>query len=156
MIRSKVKKIVSILVLFFCIMSCASCGYFLYPERRGQTKGEIDLPVLVLDCVGLLFFIVPGVVALAVDFSSGTIYLPDSQKSSELREVPFDNTKPLKKEYLETVLASYLGKDINLNNNLIAIRANEDQAEHFAEILKFLNENKNHYPTLNSFALACH
>ena len=30
----------------------------------------------VLDGIGLLFFILPGVIAFAVDFSNGTIYLP--------------------------------------------------------------------------------
>ena len=30
----------------------------------------------VLDGIGLLFFIIPGVIAFAVDFSNGTIYLP--------------------------------------------------------------------------------
>ncbi|MBN1634997.1 MAG: hypothetical protein JW920_00690 [Deltaproteobacteria bacterium] len=155
MIKTKARKITSILVLIFCIMSCASCGYFLYPERRGQTKGEIDLPVLILDCAGLFFYIIPGVVALAVDFTSGAIYLPGNQKSSELRVLPFDNTKPLEKEYLESVLTEYIGKDINFNNNLITIKADKEQAEHFAEILKFLNDNKNHYATLKNFALAC-
>ena len=32
---------------------------------------------MLLDAVGLLFFFVPGVIAFAVDFSNGTIYLPD-------------------------------------------------------------------------------
>jgi len=66
------------------VVSFSACGYFLYPERRGQPKGEIDLPVLIMDCAGLLLFIIPGVAALAVDFSSGAIYLPNKKKGASL------------------------------------------------------------------------
>lgn len=58
-------------------LSCGSgCGTILYPERRGQPAGPLDLKVVALDAIGLLFFFVPGVIAFAVDFSNGTIYLP--------------------------------------------------------------------------------
>ena len=49
------------------------CGYFLYPERRGNT-GNVDGGVLVMDLLWLLPGVVPGVIALIVDFSSGAIY----------------------------------------------------------------------------------
>jgi hypothetical protein len=49
------------------------CGYFLYPERRGNTS-NVDGGTLVMDLLWLLPGIVPGVVALIVDFSSGAIY----------------------------------------------------------------------------------
>lgn len=55
------------------------CGTILYPERRGQPAGDFDWKVVALDAVGLLFFFVPGVVAFAVDFSNGTIYLPPEE-----------------------------------------------------------------------------
>jgi hypothetical protein len=54
----------------------ASCGTILYPERRGQPAGRLDVGVVVLDSIGLLLFLVPGVVAFAVDFCTGAIYLP--------------------------------------------------------------------------------
>lgn len=53
-----------------------SCGTLLYPERRGQPRGTIDPGVLLLDAVGLIFFVVPGLVAFAVDFATGAIYFP--------------------------------------------------------------------------------
>lgn len=62
------------------IVSSSACGTILYPERRGQRGGRIDAGVAVLDAVGLLFFIIPGVIAFAVDFSNGTIYLPNGKK----------------------------------------------------------------------------
>ena len=41
-----------------------SCGTILYPERRGQPAGKIDVGVAVLDGIGLLVFLVPGVILL--------------------------------------------------------------------------------------------
>ncbi len=51
------------------------CGYILYPERRGNRGGNIDAGTMVMDLLWLLPGIVPGVVALVVDFSSGAIYV---------------------------------------------------------------------------------
>ena len=55
--------------------SSSSCGYFLHPERRGQQSGRIDSATMVMDLLWLLPGIVPGVIALVVDFSSGAIYV---------------------------------------------------------------------------------
>ncbi|WP_106420293.1 hypothetical protein [Salinicola tamaricis] len=52
------------------------CGTLFYPERKGQLPGRIDPGVAIADGIGLLFFIVPGVIAYAIDFSNNTIYLP--------------------------------------------------------------------------------
>jgi hypothetical protein len=54
----------------------AGCGTILYPERRGQPPGQLDWGVVALNGIGLLFFFVPGVIAFAVDFITGAIYLP--------------------------------------------------------------------------------
>jgi hypothetical protein len=48
-----------------------------YPERCGQPHShQIDWKIAALDALGLLLFFVPGVVAFAVDFYTGAIYLP--------------------------------------------------------------------------------
>ena len=60
----------------------ASCGTIMYPERHGQRAGQIDPLVAGLDGVGLLFFILPGVIAFAVDFNNHSIYLPHGHTSS--------------------------------------------------------------------------
>jgi hypothetical protein len=57
----------------------SSCGTILYPDRIGQTHGPLDWKVVALDTVGLLLFLVPGVIAFVVDFHNGTIYLPPEQ-----------------------------------------------------------------------------
>lgn len=59
----------------------AACGTIFYPERRGQISGEIDPGVAILNGIGLLFYLVPGVIAFAVDFATGAIYLPDARYS---------------------------------------------------------------------------
>jgi len=51
-----------------------ACGWILYPERKGRTSGEIDLPILIIDVLWLLPGLVPGAVCLAVDFTTGCIY----------------------------------------------------------------------------------
>ena len=56
------------------------CGTIIYPERRNQTTENVDVGVALLDGLWLLVFIIPGVVALAVDFTTGAIYLPGGTK----------------------------------------------------------------------------
>jgi len=52
-----------------------SCGYILYPERRGNSGGTIDGGTLVMDLLWLIPGVVPGVVFLIVDFTSGAMYV---------------------------------------------------------------------------------
>jgi hypothetical protein len=52
-----------------------SCGYILYPERRGNRGGTIDGGTLVMDLLWLIPGVVPGVVFLIVDFTSGAMYV---------------------------------------------------------------------------------
>lgn len=55
----------------------AGCGSILHPSRVGQPRqGPLDWKVVALDGLGLLLFFVPGVVAFAVDYYNGTIFLP--------------------------------------------------------------------------------
>ncbi len=66
----------------------SACGTLIYPERRGQRSGRIDPGVAVMDGIGLLLFIIPGMVAFAIDFSTGAIYLPSGRRG-EVERVPF-------------------------------------------------------------------
>ena len=60
------------------------CGYILHPERRGRQSGSIDGATMVMDLLWLLAGIIPGVVALIVDFSSGAIYAGGRQAELHL------------------------------------------------------------------------
>lgn len=61
------------------VTALTACGTIIHPERKGQVSGRIDPAIAVLDGIGLLLYFVPGVIAFAVDFSNGTIYLPDDR-----------------------------------------------------------------------------
>ena len=58
------------------------CGYFLHPERRGIQSGPIDGATMVMDILWLIPGIIPGVVALVVDFSSGGIYASGARRAA--------------------------------------------------------------------------
>jgi hypothetical protein len=74
--RSVVGSLLTVLLL-----ELTACGTVFYPERKGTVSGEIDPVVAIGDAVGLLFFLLPGVIAFAVDFTNGTIYLPHGKHS---------------------------------------------------------------------------
>ncbi len=76
------KKTVVPVVLVSISLQLLSCGTLFHPERKGQTGGRIDPGIAILDGLGLLLFLLPGVIAFAVDFSNGTIYLPGSRRAS--------------------------------------------------------------------------
>ena len=80
LIKMKGRRITAVVVMAGTL-NLASCGYFMYPERVGQTGGRLDPAVVVLDALGLFIGIIPGVVAFAVDIATGTIYLSPGQKS---------------------------------------------------------------------------
>src|ERR1035437_5224995 len=81
-------------MLALALVVQAGCGTILYPERRGQKGGRVDAGVSVLDGIGLLFFILPGVIAFAVDFGNGANYLPAGSKGpcsrNGLKAIRFD------------------------------------------------------------------
>ena len=53
------------------------CGTVLHHERIGRPhSNDIDWKIAALNGLGLALFFVPGVVAFAVDFYNGSIYLP--------------------------------------------------------------------------------
>lgn len=61
--------------LFGC--SLTGCGTLLKNERVGQPhSNQLDWRIAALNGLGLLLFFVPGVIAFAVDFWTGAIYLP--------------------------------------------------------------------------------
>lgn len=75
------KQLVAFSMAAVLVTGIASCGTILYPERKGQIGGRLDPGVAVLDGIGLLLYFIPGVIAFAVDFSNGTIYLPNGRRS---------------------------------------------------------------------------
>lgn len=118
-------RFISLTLLGLLKVSTVGCGTILYPARRGQPAGRLDWGVVALDTVGLLFFFVPGVIAFAVDFNNGTIYLP-SEGASGLAQTSTDHTpkslltsiatspQQLTPQVVEQTLARHTGRDIRL------------------------------------------
>jgi hypothetical protein len=115
--KSTSRRLCAGLLAFFLTLSLTGCGTLLYPERRGQTSGKIDPGVAILDGVGLVVFIVPGLVAFAIDFTTGSIYLPHGKKTAgktgSLKVVHF---KPEEKtpEKLGEIISKETGNAVDL------------------------------------------
>ena len=61
-------------VTMAAVLALCSCAYILHPERRGNNSGRVSTPDLVMDILWLLPGLIPGIIALSVDFSNGAIY----------------------------------------------------------------------------------
>lgn len=98
-----------------------ACGSIFYPDRRGQIQGSgrMDPAIVVLDAVGLLFYIIPGVIAFAVDFATGAIYLPSGNQAqidpeklqpAVRKDGTVDNAK------LQAIIQTELGRTLPLDD----------------------------------------
>ncbi len=75
------QRIVSGVLAATLLAQLSGCGTLFYPDRRGQLKGQIDPAIAALDAIGILFFVIPGLIAFAIDFGTGAIYLPEGRYS---------------------------------------------------------------------------
>ncbi|MEA5672291.1 polyribonucleotide nucleotidyltransferase [Pseudomonas sp. MH2] len=108
-----------------------ACGTILYPDRRGQIEGKIDPVVAVMDAIGILFYVIPGLIAFGVDFATGAIYYPGGKtaqvdpaklKPAVDADGKIDNLK------LQAILESELGQRLPLNDpRLIQHRGSVEQ-----------------------------
>ena len=110
---------VSWLILASLLAQLAGCGTIFWPERKGQPPGQLDPKVVALDAVGLLLFFIPGVIAFAVDFNNGTIYLPPESHaktdSSTHGWTPLrTSSKSPTSEEIELIVQRRTGKSIRL------------------------------------------
>jgi hypothetical protein len=62
------------------LLGATGCATILHPERKGNRSGRIDVGALILDILWFIPGIVPGVIAIAVDFSTGAIYVSRSAR----------------------------------------------------------------------------
>jgi hypothetical protein len=112
------------------VTQLTACGSLLYPDRRGQIQGQIDPAVAILDAIGLLFWIVPGLIAFAIDFTTGAIYLPGG-KYSIAPETLHDAIGPngeVDKAKLKAIILRETGQSVPLDNpNLIQQRGSLQQ-----------------------------
>ena len=69
-------RVIGGVVVAALLTQLSACGSIFFPDRRGQIDGKIDPMIAVLDAVGLLFYVIPGLIAFGVDFATGAIYFP--------------------------------------------------------------------------------
>lgn len=130
------------------VLLTSSCGTILHPERRGQPAGRLDPKIVALDAVGMLFFFVPGVIAFAVDFSNGTIYLPPEHygdnepvSSGAYRSVKVDPTE-LDQARIEQVVRDNTPHELHLAPGTYHV-----QAINSADELRFDQFSGHHHST---------
>ncbi|MCL2567129.1 MAG: hypothetical protein FWE18_03410 [Alphaproteobacteria bacterium] len=67
----------SLLAAAFAVFFVTACGTLLKPQQINRAhSGRLDTTIVVLNAIGLLFFLIPGIIAFAVDYSNGTLFLP--------------------------------------------------------------------------------
>lgn len=132
-------------LLLALIVHFSSCGTLIHPERRGQTGGRVDPSIAILDGIGLLFFIVPGLIAYAIDFSTGAIYLPGSSSDaggggeSEADFVIVQaSPEKLTNENVEAILKEHTGREVNLSDASIQAIPLDDPEEISSEYNKLV------------------
>ncbi|WP_409439324.1 hypothetical protein [Psychromonas sp. GE-S-Ul-11] len=123
--KVNIQKSIALPLIVGLSIQLSGCGTILKPERKGQSAGQLDASIVALNAIGLLFFLVPGVIAFAVDFNNGTIYLPGGSASKGL-----DNNNLVKiegevtNEKIQQAIFEHTGKQVDLNDDGIQTIAN--------------------------------
>ena len=109
--KSLLKPVVASTLSALLILELSGCGTIIYPERRGQSSARIDPGVVIMDGVGLLFWVIPGLVAFAVDFASGRYAIaPDALQRSIQENGEIDTAQ------LQKIIEEQTGKSIPFNH----------------------------------------
>ena len=90
-----------------------ACGTLFYPERHGRRSGRVDPAILLLDGALLFFFVIPGLVAFAIDFYTGGIYMSDGHGRAMRIDV---SPAELSEARLEAILSEHAGRPIDLDD----------------------------------------
>ncbi len=108
----------------------AACGTLFYPDRRGQIEGRIDPAIAALNAIGLLFYVIPGLIAFGIDFATGAIYLPEGQYSvapDKLQDA-IGADGQIDPARLKAILEQELGRSLPLDDpRLIEQHGNHEQ-----------------------------
>lgn len=144
----KLMNTLHVLVCAILIFQFVGCGTIMYPERKGQKGGHLDSGVVILDALGLLFFFIPGVIAFAVDFNNGTIYLPGGRLSSldikDIKQVKFD-PKHNSLAGIEKIIKEQTGYAVKFdqsNMRITKLESTNDMMVQFAQILPETRDNR--------------
>jgi hypothetical protein len=123
----------------------SSCGTLLYPARVNQEEhGGLDPAIVILDGIGLFFFLIPGIIAFAVDFGTGAIYYPAGRQKGDREETILDRWKEdatqsgmIDREAIERFIAEQTGQPINLDEAFVLVEP-LDRLEQFSAVSRQL------------------
>lgn len=108
----------------------SACGTLFYPERRGQIEGKLDPAIVAANAVGLLFYIIPGLIAFGIDFATGAIYFPEGKYSvaPEKLQETLGADGQVDRRKLKALLEQELGRSLPLDDpRLLEQRGNPQQ-----------------------------
>ena len=74
MVRVMTRRVFQIIAAVTTLTFTSSCALMFYPERKGNNSGPLETLPLLLDILLILPGVIPGVVALVLDFGTGAIY----------------------------------------------------------------------------------
>ena len=147
----KTTAVLGVVVLFATQLS--SCSG-LYPHRRAGDRGQIEGARALMEDIGRLFFVVPGLAVFAVDFLQGAIYLPVPltgegprvrlgptrlRGPEDLRKIDVDAHR-LDAEIIEGIVETETGKRVRLDADDLLIIAYKEQVDIRLTLLRLSRE----------------
>lgn len=146
------RKVVTVVLCAVLLPQMASCGTIIYPERQNaRHSGQIDIAVALMDGIGLLIFIIPGVVAFAVDFHTGAIYLPKGHPNIRKHKRSDNESHPIKviqvapeklsSETISGIVTLETGYSVRLDDPALLVKKAGEGADLVAELEKILDIN---------------
>lgn len=106
----------------------SACGTCFYPDRAARSTARPGHRRR--QCVGLLFYIIPGLIAFGIDFATGAIYFPEGKYSvapEKLRET-MGTDGQVDRRKLKALLEQELGRSLLLDDpRLLEQRGNAQQ-----------------------------
>ena len=77
------RALVMVVTVMFALVTFG-CGTLKHPERKTAIpSNKLDGNVVLLDCLWLLVGVIPGVIALVVDFNNDTIYYSQGELEAQ-------------------------------------------------------------------------
>lgn len=116
--KSMLKPVLASTLSALLVFELSGCGTVIYPERRGQSSGRIDPAVVIMNGIGLLFWVIPGLVAFAVDFATGAIYLPSGRYAiaPEVLQRAIKDNGEIDTVQLQQIIEQQTGHNIPFNH----------------------------------------
>ena len=118
--------------------------HFFILKDGAQKAGTVDVGIALMDALWLIVFIVPRVVAFAVDFTTGAIYVPGGTKRSsgpgETRKIVVVRMNPteLREETIKEIVMKETGlKELELKQaKIYRLDEKENVEQELSEIAK--------------------